>query len=984
MTKCINQVRMYFVDRRMKQGKSTVVSFSKMKRIIYLGFFLIFYSNFLVAQTAGKISGVVIDAQTGEPLIGTNILILGTSLGAATDIDGNYIILNIPPGKYDLHASMVGYERAIQKGVIINSGRTTHADFNLKATAIEQEAIVIEATRPDVQPEKTSTSEIIRSDEVFHMAGMRDVGNVIALAADVTDGHFRGGRSGEELYTLQGMGIVNPLDNSSAFLPIMSAVEEVEVITSGFGAQYGNAQSGVVNISMKEGKPDKWRTQIDTRMRLAGRKHFGPSVYDTSVNQYLTTLKKLSSWLAVEGQDVYYKRMVDNITSMFGRDSMIQAMVARRLWEAQARRDMGKDYGNNIDNSIEIATGGPLDETKRMFIALRSNVTWPVFPTEKPNVEQQLMGNIVTDVGGNASIRLSGGYLNQKSNIFTSANGLGFYSWLWDRDLSILQRNVTNTQLGLRFTQAISSSTFYEMKLNYLRIKTDQGSPVSPSYVADSLLQTYMTEWSKMIATVRSGPDQFTYGSGNDDFRDELLNTVSFEASITSQVTKSHLLNAGLQFNQYFIDVNNNSNVRNPDGWTIDKYSARPYELGLYAQDKMEFEGMIANVGLRLDVWNQNMDYYKDIFSPYRYYTSDSTFIYNKELSPKSSSPILGRLQPRVGISFPVSVSTVFHLNYGAFMQRPSFQYIISSRVSHRKVLDQLATLGNPRLEPQTTNSYDIGVIQGLGEGFTLDVSGYYKDVKNLIQSASFKDREEIAYSTYVNRDYADIRGFRISLNKKRGSITGIINYQYSIATGKSSTPFNASPAYSEDPNTGKKIEDMQNVPIKDILLDFDRTHNVIINLAYMTGEGWGPEIFGVYPFDYITISSNSFIRSGRPYTYNTSGVKEINNKRTPNEYNTNLKVTKRISNFFGAKATMYFEVFNLFNNQILNYSYIFDQSNDYSTGNILRYELYSLESEQGIRYVNQRNAPPFLMDHSFLIYSNSPRSYNIGLIIDL
>ena len=239
------------------------------------------------AQSPGKISGVITESGTGEPLPGCNVVVAGTRLGGTSGPDGSFFVLNVPPGKYDISASLVGYGGVVQRGVIVNADRTTTVSFTLTGTALAQQEIVVEAGRPDVEREKTSTSAIIRTDDVQAIAGMRDVGDVLGLAADITDGHFRGGRQGEELYLLQGMGITNPLNSSSAFLPIMSAVEEVEVITSGFGAQYGNAQSGVVNISMKEGKTDAWHSRFETRMRGPGRKHFGPSVFDPQANPYL-------------------------------------------------------------------------------------------------------------------------------------------------------------------------------------------------------------------------------------------------------------------------------------------------------------------------------------------------------------------------------------------------------------------------------------------------------------------------------------------------------------------------------------------------------------------------------------------------------------------------------------------------------------------------------------------------------------------------
>ena len=966
--------------------------------VLALGLMLIVTVNTLSAQTGGKIAGKIADAETGEPLVGCNVLILDTRLGASTDVDGTFFILNLPPGKYDVQASMIGYQKVTQRGVVVDVGRTTTVDFRLQQAAIVQAPVVVEATRPDVEREKTSTSEIVRTDEVQQIAGMRDVSDVLGLAADVTDGHFRGGRSGEELYTLQGMGIVNPLNNSTAFLPILSAVEEVEVITSGFGAQYGNAQSGVVNISMKEGKSDKWRTRAEARIRLPGRKHFGPSVFDPSANPYLAFLSADSTWRLRSGtsggSDLYYAGMSSGLSNLYGLDTAAQIQVARALWSLQARRDLNRKYGDDIDYSFEVATGGPISESLRMFAAFRSNVEWPIFPTEQPDIERQIMGNIVLDVGSDAILRLSGGYSRDNSHVFPGANGLGFYNWIWDRILDIQYQQTTNSQLGLRFTQALGQSTFYEVKLNGLQTHTLLGSSPAPPSVADSqiVIIANRIQWSKTLMGSVTAPDKFTIGGGNDDFRDELTRTVSLEASVTSQVSRVHQLNGGVQYNYYFVDVASRSNVRTDDGGPNDIYSSKPMELGLYAQDKMEFEGMIANAGLRFDLWNQNTTYFPDIVSPFRQfrnaYPGDTSYVINPDSVHKKEAPILGRLQPRVGFSFPVSTTTVFHLNYGSFLQRPSFQYTIRSRQTLTALGPTPTILGNPRLEPQTTNSYDMGVMQGLGEGFTLDVSGYYKDVKKLIQSVFFTDVQGRTYQTFANRDYADIRGFRVSLNKRRGNLTGSINYQYSVATGKSSTPFLAPVSLREGPIGA--VTTTLAPSAKDILLDFDRTHNLIINLAHVTDEQWGPRISGVYPFGDLYVSSYSFVRSGRPYTWDPAGEGLLNNRRTPTEYNTNVRITKRIRNFFGSAATIYFEVFNLFNNKILNYNYLFAQgtpsatSSNVSNTNIETYETLGLDSPNGVRYYNDTNrATPFAVDQSFLIYDNSPRSYNLGFVIE-
>ncbi len=961
--------------------------------------FSLVVANVMLSQSVGKISGTIIDSETHEPLVGCNVIIAGTKMGAATDVMGTYFILNIPPGKYDLQASMLGYAKMAQTDVIVNAGKTTVADFNLKSAAISTQEVVIEARRPDVERDKTSTGEIVRAEDVQQIAGMRDVSDVIGLAADVTDGHFRGGRDGEELYTLQGMGILNPLDNSSAFLPIMSAVEEVEVVTSGFGAQYGNAQSGVVNISMKEGKSDKWRTRAEARVRLPGLRHFGPSVYDPKANPYLALLMADSTWKSRDassgsGASLYYSGMASGISGLFGLDTAVQIQVARTLWNLQARRDINRNYGNEIDRSFEFGSGGPLTENMSMFIAARSYNEWPDFPTEEPDMHQQVMGNIVADLGGGSVLRLSGAHGKDDLNVFPSQNGLGFYNWLWDRIMDIEYRSTTNDQLGVRFTKATSSNTYYELKVNALQTHLIQGSSPAPSSVPDSdiIFLTNQIQWAKTLTGTQASPDKFAVGTGQDDFRDELTRTLSVEASATSQINRYHQLNGGLQFNQYFIDVNDHNNVRVAEGGPDDNYSGRPMELGLYGQDKMEFEGMIANVGIRFDLWNQDASYYTDQVSPFRILhispAGDTTVTMSADSAQRKQSPIVGRLQPRIGFSFPVSTNTVFHLNYGSFMQRPAFQYTIRTQSTPTILGPNLIVVGNPALRPQVTNSYDMGVTQGFGDGFTLDVSGYYKDVKDLIESEFFTDYLGNTYQTYFNRDYADIRGFRISLNKRRGAFTGSINYQYSVATGKSSTPTNAPVSFAET-SLGQVSTRLQ-PSAKDILLDFDRTHNLIVNLGYETEEHWGPSVGDVYPLGDMFLSANSFIRSGRPYTYDPNSLGLINNMRTPMEYNTNLRLTRKVRNFFGTTAQIYFEVFNVFDNKILNYSYLFAQgtpsatSNNVSNDLINYYETLGLNNPAGVRYYNDTNrGTPFAVDMSFLIYENSPRSYNVGIVVD-
>lgn len=928
----------------------------------------------LSAQNTGKVSGRITDGKNKEGIPGANIVLKGTKLGGITDFDGNYFILNIPPGEYDVNASMVGFGSVTQKGAIVNANRTTTADFVLTETTVEAKEVIVTAERPDVQREKTSTSDIRRSDEIMAIPGMQDLVSVISLSSDVSDNHFRGGREGEELYLLQGMGIVNPLDNSTSFAPIMSAVEEVEVITSGFSAQYGNAQSGVVNISMKEGRADKWTARVELQSRLPGRKHFGPSVWDPAAQPYLRILDSWEKWKANNPNSLnpapFYATVGNGYDSRYGKDSTTLAQVAFTLWRLQAKRQYGQDYDNLIDSWGEATAGGPLSENARIFLAIRNESEWNFLPTDEPNRTRTFMGNVVYDFRNGLNMRLSSAYTNERNNVFRSTRTNGFYYWTWDQTLSLGQQNINNYQFGIRTSYAPSAETFYELKLNMLRNDQIDGSPVvAPTgYSGDPFWSVYSSA---------SAPDNFYYGNLYDTFRDEKTRTYSVDGAVTSQVSNAHLINSGVQLNWYQVDVNNKRSVKSATSMKTEMYSARPYELGLYISDKMEFEGMIANLGLRLDVWNQNVSYYADQFSPFRFRTSDSSYIFDMTKALKAETPTIGRLQPRLGISFPVSVNTVFHVNYGTNVQRPPLTQTVSQQTPKSGFSQMI--LGNPRLRPQITNSYDIGVMQGLGEGFTLDISGYYKDVKDLIQQAFYFDQDGYYYSSFANRDYADIRGFRVGLSKRSGMLSGSINYTYGVATGKNASPYNESPKFYENNPSLTKLPNP-----KDILMDFDRTHNLVVTAVFALNEEEGPMLFDLYPLQDLKVAASSFARSGRPYTYDDQGLGQLFNRRSPAEYSTKLKVTKEFRKFIGSRLSIYAEVNNLFDQRILSYAAVFGNTRDNSTGNITEnrnIEKY-VKDANSIRYTEDINHLGFLIDQSFMIYDNAPRSINVGLVI--
>ena len=913
---------------------------------------------------SGKITGVVAD-ESGAPLIGVNVVIVGTTRGGSTDVDGRFFILNVEPGTYSLRASFVGFQTVTQSDVIVNISRTATVDFVLAETTTEGDEVVVTAVRPDVEPDQTATLEIIRPEEVEQIAGVTDLSDVLGLQAEVNDGHFRGGRSNEELYVLAGMGIVNPLNSSRSFTPMLSAVEEVEVITSGFSAEYGNAMSGVINISTKEGG-DRWSSRAEIRTRVPNYKHFGGSVFDPATNPYIRLMNNLEWWKAPDPENDDKPRWQGAVGRGFGSrvDPEAGAQLAYDLWQ-RTHRDIGYEYDNQWDALIDFTIGGPISETSRLFVATQLNRVWPMLPTPEADRQAQVMGNVVLKPAPGVKLKLSGMYGSIYQQEFSYSAG-GFYRWVYDRVIGSNKILDKSMGLGLAYSHVLNDRTYYELTVNGMRTQLDEGVDVlAPNRFRDDISDRSV--WERLY-----WEDGFRTGVMDDDFFDEVSWTYSAVGFINSQVSNNHELKVGVQGNFYDIAVENRLNHSSQSSAVEEFFSAKPYEGAVYVQDKMEFQGMITNVGLRFDFYDQNVQYYTDTFSPFR--NPENPALISEQDASKDDTPVVARLQPRLGFSFPISERAVFHLNYGNYLKRPGLESLIGRRTTLFN--ENLGTveprrLGNPQLKPEETKSYDVGLVLGITRGFTLDLSGYYKDVKNLIQRVVYIDSNDNLYETLGNRDYANIRGFSLRLNKRRGLVSGSVRYHFSVATGKNSTPTGRSPIIDES------NEQSQRPSPRDILLNYDRRHALVLIAGVNLPPMWGPRIAGSYPLGRLRINFLQDSRSGRPYTPSEllgDNFAKLNTERTPWEHNTDLKITKSLR-AGSAQLDVFTEVFNLFNIRVYDYNRVFLDSET-----LRRYE-----DGQDIEYaLPDSNNPDLAAVQTFRIYDNGPRSIRFGFVVHM
>jgi outer membrane receptor protein involved in Fe transport len=229
--------------------------------IVIMGLAILIFSSCPVfAGVTGKISGKVVDVESGEGLPGASIRIEGTTMGNMAQADGSYFIISVPPGEYSVTASLIGYQSVTVKGVQVISDRTTEQNFKLKATALQLEGITVTAERKAIEKDIASSVRTISTSEIKNMP-VKEISEILAaqvgFVTKANELHIRGGRAGEALYIVDGVetkDLVGGLGKVTGGMNVSSSnIEEITVQKGGFTAEYGNVTSAVISVVTKEG-----------------------------------------------------------------------------------------------------------------------------------------------------------------------------------------------------------------------------------------------------------------------------------------------------------------------------------------------------------------------------------------------------------------------------------------------------------------------------------------------------------------------------------------------------------------------------------------------------------------------------------------------------------------------------------------------------------------------------------------------------------
>lgn len=201
----------------------------------------------------GTITGHVVESESGERLAGVQVIIEGSNRGAICDATGTFILVNIPPGKYNIRFEMMGYSKKVMTGVPVMVDLKTQLDVELTTSTLSGETVVVESQTKDLTRQITSTTRFISPEQLDNLP-VQNYQELVESQPGVAAGHVRGGRKTELVYLVDGMPIQNIVDGKIGTELPNTSIIDISVQTGGFTAEYGNAMSGVVNILTKEGK----------------------------------------------------------------------------------------------------------------------------------------------------------------------------------------------------------------------------------------------------------------------------------------------------------------------------------------------------------------------------------------------------------------------------------------------------------------------------------------------------------------------------------------------------------------------------------------------------------------------------------------------------------------------------------------------------------------------------------------------------------
>lgn len=873
----------------------------------------------LVAQN-GTVTGKVYDADTQEPLPYAKVSLKGTYYGALTDGDGNFTIKDVKPGDYSVVFFIDEYKSTVFTGQTVKAGQTLNLNAGLKSAAysLETMEIIGQAELIDLEDGKSHTR---LTAEFIEESSYRDVAEIVSNQSGVSltpDGvQIRGGRVYETTYLVEGISAKDPLAGTGLGVNVSSSsISELDLVTGGGDAEFGNGTAGTINTRIKEGGDQlsfrgswlrdnlgfnrhgamSWNTDVAS-LSLGGPIPFskGKMSFFTSADMALT--------------DGYFGIQADQLhSSLFTNDSM---------WAPR----QNNQWSNTIKLTYNIKPGMKLSVTNQHSLNINQN-------------------SRTLQVVGNDAI-LQPGYpyiysLNlDNANTYTHHSNLTIVNFKTVLDSSRWTLDVSAGRLFTALQADANGRPFRESTVDRIN------DPVS---IVTDPVDVYNPDDS--VVYVFPGP-----GLYNNNGLGTLWHNHHAQ-EYTARYKFSHQSKSGIHFFSFgqehkeqeyqWIDVTRpwvgapiqiDDTTFTPStsiGSSSDVWLAKPAQGGFFFQDEIRYKGIIAFLGARLDYWAPGKFADDAVEDPVAPVVDEVREQYREQTTKLLGKRWKARLLPKIRVSFPVTENNVLYFNYGHATQLPHPRFVYAGLDPVYQDRSFLSNLGNPNINPEVTVSYEVGLKSKINKNLALTVTAFYNDKFDYIVSRRILIKDQtgrlVEKTFFINQDYARIRGLEVGLRQRIAKVFEVnVNAGYQIATGKSNTAAESALQIQTQGFVNSS---------KEAYLAWDRPFDLKGSFVFKPDST--VRVFGV-SLEGFRVFLSSTLKSGLRYTpyvlVDTSDIgRPLYEADIDQAYSkigawwfwTDLKISRdfRFGRNKRSRATLFFEVRNLFNNrnsQIIN-----------------------------------------------------------------
>jgi len=736
--------------------------------------------------------------------------------------------------------------------------------------------VVVVSERPIVQLDVSANVASLNA-EAFEDLPVAGVTEVLDLQAGIEPGlRVRGGGLNEVAFVVDGMNLRTGRSHQPFTNISYTSLEEVQVQTGGFNAEYGNVRSGVVNVTTKE--PSRTRYNVDALMRYI------PAQPKTLEGLGGTNLADCDYSGRASGDcDSWFIRpFLDPAVAMEGTGNGAWDFYTQQQYNsfegwvtlADRLQDEGFDvtaddmqdyfrYTHRKDNAItipdyeaDVTVSGPLVPglsnklgDLRFLVSYRGTQRAYLYPQSRDAFNSNtFQGKLVSNVRPGMKVTVNGMMSTERginrwqdsADLQIYDGNLPAYPW-WGAGAHIVDginrrgrvilsdgafplANVDHSLVGAAFTHTLSASTFYEISLQNITSKYRSQFPNlrDGSYIDENgnfVQVPYTNNLGRPTEAGMANPDRLTRFGGDSDLNGDGVATpyvvgdepfgflgqggnliggaettgghwvktrdtsdvsvFTGRFDLTSQLTRVLQVKTGAELIISDYDLNYkriNLALIGPEPEADYPFSRTPIQGAAYAQGKLEFQGMIANLGVRLDFFDANTPWWvtENVYDAAYRQRVDGL----DELLEKEDPAAQIFVSPRLGVSFPISRESKLYFNYGHFRQMLNPFDVFGIQQSRNGGID---VLGNPDHPMPLTVAYELGFDQNIADQFLLRISGFYRDIRNQPRSVNYRSLGGVvSYSTREPWNYRDVRGAEVTLTKSRGNwVRGFLNYTY-------------------------------------------------------------------------------------------------------------------------------------------------------------------------------------------------------------